>query len=157
MKTGANTWGHSDKKMVCPALPTDSCDSWIEAWGEEFSHLQLSPVSPAWAAYCSLQRWWQLLAKIKKIDVFCSSLASRTGCTHKSAVILLHAQEQGIGCQSLLVLTPKQYFPAPPATIRRLRTTCPLLSHTAHVSHTDVWTQTPAHFISITDQPKRYL
>lgn len=113
MKTGANTRGHSDRKMLCPALPTDSCDSSMEAWREEFSHLQLFPVSPAWAAHCSPWRWWQLLAKIKKTDVFCPSLASRTGCAPKSALLLLHAQEQGGGCQSLPVLSrviPKQYF-----------------------------------------------
>lgn len=85
MKTGANTRGHSDRKVVCPALPTDSCDSWTEAWSEEFSHLQVSPVSPAWTAHCSLWRWQQLLAKIQKTDMFCSSLASRTGCTHPAS------------------------------------------------------------------------
>ena len=67
--------------MLCPALPTDSCGSWSEAWREKFSHLDLSPISPAWAAHCCSQRWQQLLAKTQKTEVLLSSLATRSGCT----------------------------------------------------------------------------
>lgn len=106
----AENSGHSDRKMLCPALPTDSCDSWIKAWTEEFSHLQLSPICPAWAAHCSLQRWQQLLAKIQKL--MCSLPLLPPGLVvlilPLTALILLHAQKQRIGCQ----FTPKQYFPA---------------------------------------------
>lgn len=106
----AENSGHSDKKMLCPALPTDSCDSWIKAWTEEFSHLQLSPICPAWAAHCSLQRWQQLLAKIQKTDVFHSSLASRTGCTHSATDSTDFAACSE--AENWMPVHPKQYFPA---------------------------------------------
>lgn len=167
MKTGANTRGHSDRKMLCPALPTDSCDSWIEAWREKNSHLQLAPISPAGAACCSLQRPRQLLAKIQKPDRFHSSLACRTGCTHSAT-----DSTDSAACSEAVNWMPtfacfQKGDKSPPnsiflltATIRRA-TTCPLLSHTAlsdgaHVSHTDVWTWTPACFTSITDKSRRY-
>lgn len=105
MKTGANTWGHSDRKMLCPALPTDSCDSWIEAWREKNSHLQLAPISPAELPVVVSKDPCSFWPKSRNPTCFILPLPAGLVVLilPLTALILLHAQKQGIGCQPLPV------------------------------------------------------
>lgn len=152
----ANTRGHSDRKMVWPALTTDGCGSWIQAWREEFSHLQLSPISSLSCASWPLK---MMAALGQNTENWCVSFFP---CFQDWLYSFCHWQHWlccKLRSRTGSQFTPQQYFPANchyqeskdnmPIAIPH----CPVLSD---VSHTNVWTQTPAHFISMTSKPRTY-